>query len=227
MTLLDLQTKLKASGHYTGELDGKKGPKTRDAILAFLTDGPDTLLTDKDFQWAADQLSVPIAYVRALYEVESSGNAFIDGRPTILPEPHIFGRLTGGRYNNSHPKISSKDWNPKLYPRLQSDRYLMLMEMICLDPTAGFSSASYGGFQILGANYKRCEAESPMQFAWEEAQSEANQLKHFVRFITSDAILWRALRQGDWVTVAKRYNGSAYYKNRYDVKLAKAVRKWS
>jgi hypothetical protein len=36
--------------------------------------------------------------------------------------------------------------------------------------------------------------------------------------------LWNALRRGDWVTVAKLYNGTAYAQNRYDVRLAQAER---
>lgn len=227
MTLKELQAKLADTGHYTGAVDGLRGPKTMDAILAYLTDGPDFLLNDSHFQKAADQLSVPVSYVRALYEVESSGNPFIDGRPTILFEPHIFSRLTGHQYDARCPRLSSRRWNRLLYPRLQSERYLQLARAVMIDPEAGFSSASYGAFQILGVNHKRCGVSTAMEFAWQEAQSEENQLKHFVSFIQTDPILWRALRQGDWVTVAKRYNGSAYYKNRYDVKLAKAQRKWA
>lgn len=227
MDLKALQTKLKASGHYAGLLDGAGGSQTRAAIVAYLTDGPDFRLTNDHYVSAAAQLSVPVAYVRALYEVESSGSPFIDGRPTILFEPHIFGRLTGGRFNDSHPKISSRTWNRDLYPGSQAGRYEQLARAICLDPEAGFASASYGAFQIMGMNHTRCGVASAMQFAWEEAQSEANQLGHFVEFIKSDAILWNALRAAQWATVAKRYNGTAYYKNRYDIKLAQAVRKWT
>lgn len=222
---MELQQRLAESGHYTGPVDGVSCPK--DALLAYLTDGEDLKLTDADFPWAADQLSVPVAYVRALYEVESSGNPFIDGRPVILFEPHIFSKLTGHRYDNSHPKLSSRTWNRALYPRLQSDRYIQLIDAICLDPLAGFGAASYGGFQILGSNYARCNAKDAMAFAWQESQSVGDQLSHFVEFIKSDPILWQALRAGNWVQVAKRYNGTAYYKNRYDVRLAQAVRKWS
>lgn len=228
MDLLALQTKLHDTGHYHGALDGIGGTRTRDAILAYLTDGPDTALNDAHFADAASQLSVPVSYVRALYAVESSGHAFVDGRPTILPEPHKFAQLTAGRYNNSHPHLSSRAWNPKLYPGSQGGRYKMLADMIILDPLAGFGCASYGGFQILGMNHVRCGVPTnAMDFAWQESRDEASQLRHFVSFIMTDAILWRALRAGDWVTVAKRYNGSAYYKNRYDVKLARAVRDWS
>lgn len=227
MNPTDLQRRLAETGHYDGMIDGIPGPETKAAILEFMTDGPDLKLETSNFQWAAEQLGVPIAYVRALYEVESSGNAFVDGRPTILPEPHIFARLTGNRYNASHPHLSSRQWNRALYPKSQKGRYNQLIEMICLDPLAGFGSASYGGFQILGCNYARCDAKDAMAFAWQEAQSEGDQLAHFVGFIKTDAILWQALRRGDWVHVAKRYNGTAYYKNRYDVRLAQAVRRWS
>lgn len=225
--LAGLQQKLQATGHYNGAVDGLRGPATKAAIIAFLTDGPDTRLTEAHFIKAAAQLSVPVDYIRALHEVESSGTPFIDGRPVILPEPHIFAKLTAGRYNNSHPHLSSRSWNPKLYPGSQSGRYSMLADMIMLDPLAGFGAASYGGFQILGLHGSRLGRGNSMQFAWEEAQSEENQLNHFVAFIQNDAILWQALRKGDWVHVAKRYNGTAYYKNRYDVKLANAVRKWA
>lgn len=223
-----LQKRLQKSGFYTGAIDGVCGRQTKDALLQFFTSGPDLNLQPSDFEWAAQQLSVPLAYVKALYDVESSGNAFIDGRPTILPEPHIFSRLTGHKYDSTHPGLSSRSWNKSLYKGSQLGRYGQLIQMICLDPLAGFGAASYGGFQILGMNYARCgDIPDAMAFAWQESQSEGDQLSHFVEFIKSDAILWNALRAGQWVTVAKRYNGTAYYKNRYDVKLAQAVRKYS
>lgn len=227
MNLKDLQTRLARTGHYDGVIDGIAGPETKAALLEFVTDGPDFRLEASDFEWAASDLTVPVPYVRALYEVESSGNAFVDGRPTILPEPHIFSRLTNRRYDHSHPRLSSRQWNRALYPGSQSGRWAQLIDMVCLDPLAGFGSASYGGFQILGCNYSRCDVRDSMAFAWQESQSEADQLRHFVAFIKSDPVLWQALKAGNWVHVAKRYNGTAYYKNRYDVKLAQAVRRWS
>lgn len=227
MNRTDLQKRLSESGHYQGAIDGLLGPKSKAAILEYLTDGPDLLLTQADYKKAADDLGVPLSYVQALYEVESSGNPFIDGRPTILFEPHIFSRLTGHRYSGTHPHISSRSWNKALYKGSQAGRYGQLVEAICLEPLPGFSSASYGAFQILGSNYARCGARDAMAFAWQEAQTVADQLAHFIAFIKSDQVLWRGLQRGDWVTVAKRYNGTAYYKNQYDVKLAKAERRYA
>jgi hypothetical protein len=206
--------------------DGVAGPQTRQAILKFLTDGPDLALQEADFTSAATQLGVAPSFVKALYEIESSGKPFIDGRPTILFEPHRFSKATGHRFDASHPKVSYPNWDAKRYPGSQTGRYDQLTEAVCLDPLAGFASASYGGFQIMGENFARCGARDAMAFAWQESQSVCDQLHHFVLFIQSDAALHSALARADWVGVAKRYNGSAYYLNKYDVRLAQAVRKW-
>ncbi|WP_037500795.1 N-acetylmuramidase domain-containing protein [Sphingomonas jaspsi] len=224
MDVFELQTRLQSAGCYAGKIDGVAGAVTRQGVIDFMTLGPDYKLEDTDFDVAAGALGVPVSYVKALYEVESSGSPFIDGRPAILFEPHRFSRATGGRFDASHPHISYPAWDPKRYPRTQAARYDQLAEAVCLAPDAGFASASYGGFQILGENYHRCEARDPMAFAWQESQTTADQLHHFVLFIQSDRVLWDALKRADWVTVAKRYNGTAYYKNRYDVRLAQAER---
>lgn len=215
MNIADLQQRLAEHG-ITGDL--------HQGILTFLTSGPDLLLEDVDFTNAADLLAVPVAHVRAIYQVESSGSPFIEDRPTILFEPHRFSRATGHRFDNTHPNISYPNWNPNLYPRTQDGRYEQLIEAVCLDPNAGFGSASYGGFQILGENYARCQARDAMAFAWQESQTASDQLNHFCFFVKSDSVLHDALYKGDWVTVAKRYNGTAYARNRYDVRLARAVR---
>lgn len=196
----------------------------RSAVLEALTDGPDHRIDEVDVARAANDLGVDPIRVWVLHDVESSGNPFVDGRPTILPEPHRFSRSTGHRYDRSHPRISSRAWNKALYPKGQAARWEMLLDMVALDVDAGFASASYGGFQILGENYERCGAPSPWAFAWRQSQTEADQLEAFIAFIRTDHRLWEALKRGDWVTVARRYNGTAYRLNRYDVRLAQAER---
>lgn len=227
MNISELQQRLTKQGSYSGNIDGDAGPATRAAILKFLTDGPDFGLAPKDYTDAAAELGVPESYVKALYEIESSGSPFIDGRPAILPEPHRFSKATGHRFDAAHPRLSYPKWDRTKYPRTQAARYDQLIAMICLDPLAGFGSASYGGFQIMGENYARCGAQDTMSFAWTESQTVADQLTHFVRFIKSDAALHRALKAADWATVALRYNGTGYRANRYDVRLAQAQRKFA
>lgn len=225
MKTSELQQRLASKGCYEGAIDGLPGRLTRAGVIKFLTVGPDDSIQDIDFSTAGAFLGVPASYVKALFEVESTGSPFINGRPTILFEPHRFSRATGHRFDRSHPHLSYPKWDSKKYPASQEGRYAQLAEAVCLDPDAGFASASYGGFQILGENYARCDCTDPMAFAWQESQTVADQLHHFCLFIKSDPILHRALQRGDWVTVAKRYNGTAYYVHRYDVRLAQAVRR--
>jgi hypothetical protein len=194
-------------------------------VVEFLTIGTDDPLGDIDFAMAADSLDVPVSHIRALYEVESTGSPFLNGRPVILFEPHRFSRATEHQYDASHPNISYRNWDPKRYPSSQVGRLAQLTEAASLDYEAAFASTSYGGFQVLGENYHRCDCVDAMAFAWQESQTVADQLNHFCLFVRSDAVLHRALQRADWVTVAKHYNGTAYYKNRYDVRLAQAQRK--
>jgi hypothetical protein len=99
-------------------------------------------------------------------------------------------------------------------------RYGQLLEAVGLDPWAAFASASYGKFQILGENHGKCGFDSPWAFAFSQAYDEAAQLKAFEAFIRSTGID-KLLRASMWAAAAKAYNGPAYLKNRYDVKLAR------
>jgi hypothetical protein len=217
----DLQRRLASLGYYAGAIDGRFGPVSKAATLACLTDGPDYGVTDSDIAQAAGLLQAEPAKIWAIYSVESSGRAFAEGRPTILFEPHRFSRSTAHRYDASHPRLSSRAWNRKLYPASQEGRWAQLLDAVALDVDAGFMSASYGGFQILGENYAACGAISPWAFAWTQSQTEGDQLAAFVRFVEARG-LKSALQRGDWAAFARGYNGTAYRENRYDARLAAA-----
>lgn len=220
----DLQNALARLGHYDGKIDGIYGPMTRAGVLAALTDGPDYQLNQADALAAARTMQVDVAKVWAVWDVEAAGDAFINGRPTILFEPHRFSRATGHQFDKSHPKISSRTWNKKLYPGSQDGRYAQLLDAVGLDVDAGFASASYGGFQILGENYALCDAASPWAFAWRQSRTEGDQLEAFVRFVTRNGLL-PALRAGEWAAFARGYNGTAYAANKYDTRLEQAYRR--
>lgn len=225
MTHKELQAELVKKG-YPLTVDGKLGPKSQAALKAALTDGTDDKLTEKDVQDAANALGVNTAKIWTVWDVEASANPFIEGRPTILFEPHIFSRLTKHRYDASHPRLSSKSWNKKLYPGSQSGRYDQLLQATALDVDAGLSAASYGGFQILGSNFKVCGYQRPWDFVYSQSRDERNQLLAFVAFVHGNG-LDAALKAGDWARFARGYNGTAYKANKYDERLAKAYAKRS
>ncbi len=107
-------------------------------------------LTPIDFAGAAATLGVTPKTISAVREVEVAGAPFdTDGRPRILFERHIFHKKTGGRFDASHPIIS----NPVAggYGKF-SAQYPKLADACALDPDAAFQAASWGAFQVLGAN---------------------------------------------------------------------------
>lgn len=159
-----------------------------------------------DYQSAADRLGVDVAAVKAVAEVESNGvTNWPDGRPPILFESHWFGKLTGYRFNDSNPGVSSTKWNRALYIGGPKE-YSRLEEAKALDESAALQSASWGAFQIMGFHWHALGYESPQTFV-EAMQTAAGQLDCFVRFIEVNMPIKYALQQHDWDDFAVRYNG--------------------
>src|SRR5688572_20569230 len=169
--------------------------------------GAATLLTDADMEAAAAKLNCERAVIDAVCEVESGGSAFLnDGRPKILYEAHLFGRLTGGRWSRSHPNISAPSWDRSLYGPSGAHQYDRLAEAIELDRFAALQSVSWGRFQILGLNYKLVGYEDVEEYVKDMCDSEAKHLQAFLAFCDGRG-LNGALRSRDWETFALRYNG--------------------
>ena len=220
-----LQLWLRDTGRYNGAIDGDYGRLTRGSVLEALEDGPDTELTDADYLASSQRLAVRQSAIRAFAQVEAAGAGFFDGKPKILFEPHVFSRMTKRRFDESDPTLSYPTWGARPYPPTQDGRYAQLLFAVGLDPYAAFCATSFGKFQILGENFGLCGFEAPWAFAAAQAYDEATQLKSFEQFIRRSGII-EPLRSMMWAEVAKRYNGPAYLKNRYDVKLAQAAREW-
>lgn len=224
MKVAELKARLAELGAYGGVLDDSFDAVLRQSILQAMKDGPDYPLSADDFAHAADRLRCDVPAIRAVRRVEASASPFIGGLATILFEPHRFSRATGHRFDASHPALSSRRWNRALYPKTQVGRWEQLLDAAQLDIDAAFASASYGAFQILGENFALCGARDPFAFAWQEAQTEADQLEHFCLFVEGTGLA-PALRRHDWAAFARGYNGSAYRENRYDERLAAAYLK--
>ena len=227
MNLTQLQQRLKATGRYSGAIDGSWGRLTEAAILTMLTDGPDTALVEQDFIDSAKRLGCAVSAIKAVCAVEANGSGFFAGCPLILPEPHRFSKWTKGKFDKTNPTVSYPKWGSRPYPKTQDLRYDQLLLMIRLDVDGGFACASYGKFQIMGENYAMCGFADPVAFAEAMARDEKTQLVAFENFVKAQPAMLKALRNKDWATFARLYNGSAYAKNKYDIKLAQADRKFS
>lgn len=183
-------------------------------------------LTDADYQRAAKSLGVDVASIKAVASVESSGAGFLpDGRPKILFEAQQFHDHTGGRYDRTHPDISSPTWNRSLYKGGAAE-YGRLAEAQKLDSSAALQSASWGKFQILGSNYRAAGYDSVESFVAGMKQSEGKQLDAFVGFVKANGLADN-LKNHDWAGFARGYNGPGYAANDYDGKMARAYAQYS
>ena len=170
---------------------------------------------------AAKKLGVSVAAIRAVYKVETHGNAFrSNGDPKILFERHYFSRFTKGKYDKTHPNISNPVGGGYGKYREQLGR---LKTAVNLDENAGYKSASYGAFQIMGSNYKRAGFSILKNFVSSMMSlNEDVHLEAFVNFVLADKKILKALQSNDWQSFAKLYNGPEYAKNKYDTKLLNA-----
>ena len=175
---------------------------------------------DKAIEGAAKKLGCAVAGVRAVIDVESRGGFLSDSRPKILFERHYFSRLTGGKHDASNPDISNKKWGGYKGGAAEYDR---LYRAIKLDRAAALQSASWGAFQIMGANFKVAGFKNVEDFVAAMVAGEPDQLDAFVAFMKNTQ-LDDELRRLDWVGLARGYNGPAYKANKYDEKLAAAYK---
>lgn len=190
-------------------------------------------LIPADYELAAATLRVPVAAIRAFAEVESRGLGFLpDDRPAVLFERHVFRRQLiahGAKVafisdlDKSRPDICNQ--TPGGYGS-SAKEWERLDAAVQIQRAAALESASYGAFQIMGFNWKRCGYASVQEMVNAMFKSSVAHLDSFVRFIQSDPKLLKALRAQDWVACARLYNGSNYSINKYDERLAKAFERY-
>lgn len=179
-------------------------------------------LSEVDYVSAAERLDVEPAVIKAVAEVESRGDGFLDtGEPVILFERHKFHRHTGGLFSAANPDIS----NPKSggYGKTE-DQHARLQKAVALDRDAALESASWGKFQVLGENWESLGYASLQEFINAMYRSEADHLDAFLRYVEVNGLA-DALRKHRWATFARGYNGKNYKINNYDVRLARAYAK--
>lgn len=190
-------------------------------------------LAEADYQSAAKLLKCDVPTIKAVAEVESSGDGFLsDGRVKILFEGHQFYKFTKGAYATSHPTICYKTWTTKFYTKGKTadirgaGELARLEEAMALNKDAALLSASYGKFQIMGFNFAIAGFVSVEDFYKAMQVSEGEQLTAFCNYVKGNS-LDDELRNRKWAAFALRYNGPGYKKNQYDIKLAKAYKKYS
>lgn len=170
---------------------------------------------------ASKLLKVSQHVIWAIRKVESAGKAFRNSRPIIAWEAHIFhDRLSDSdRADAIAAGLAHPQWRGVPYLSSQKDRYGQIGRALEIDAEAALMSASWGAYQIMGFNYKRCGFDDVFTFVEAMCESEGQQLVAMANFIKSDRKMWQALKRGDWHGFARRYNGPGYTKTRWVEKL--------
>ena len=244
--VVQAQTALAAAGYYSDKIDGDFGGGSLRAVQNLIdnTDKavdiltkPDIVepiskkLSKADIVAAAKELDIEPAALKAVIDVEAAGDGFDNrGRPTILFEPHVFWDQLGkihyytkrAELQKSHPGILSPTWDKSLYGVGGSshDKLSIAAE---LNWEAAHKSCSWGLGQIMGFNAEKLGYATLKEFIDDMYESEAKQLKAVGRFLKVNNLISKMQRH-DWAGFARGYNGSAYAKNQYDVKLANAYK---
>jgi hypothetical protein len=109
--------------------------------------------------------------------------------------------------------------------------YLRLDKAELIDKDSALMSASWGKFQILGENYQSAGFKNVQDFVNSQNASEKDHLNAFIQFITNNKLngvtLIEHLRNKDWASFARGYNGPGYKENKYDLKLEQAYTKYA
>lgn len=208
-------------------VDGIYGPKS---FMALVGSSQPRHLSAADLERAADQLGVPLATVRAVNEVESRGQGFLeDGRPAILFERHKFyerlqehgidpAPIAAKFPNLCNPEAGGYQGGAAEYARLEHAKQIHLV--------AAYESASWGAFQVMGYHWQALGYASAIDFVTRMYENEAAHLDAFVRYVVHCGLV-APLKARKWAQFAKGYNGPAYARNLYDAKLAQAYEKYS
>ena len=183
--------------------------------------GAATPLTAQGIEACAHKLSVQPADIWTVLRVEARGcGYFADRRPVILFERHIFSRRTQGRFDSQAPDLSNRKAGG--YAGGVAE-YQRLERAMALDEQAALESASWGMAQVMGFHASDLGYGTADSFVRRMMASEDEQLGALATYILHNNLA-KALRDHDWATFARGYNGSGYEKNQYDKKLADAYK---
>lgn len=177
--------------------------------------GVATPLTRLQLDNAAKIVNIPAQWLWAVYTVETAGYGFLPSRkPKILFERHIFYRYI------KRPIDDISDPQPGGYGAGGEHQYERLEKALEVDYDAALMAASWGIGQVMGFNYKYASFDTVEAFVSAMRISEELQLLASLSFMcNANPRMLNALRNSDWKTFARMYNGPNYANNKYDLKL--------
>ncbi len=189
-------------------------------------------LTTQQIEAQAKTLGVSVPALRAVIEVECKGSGFnADGTPVILFERHVFRKqlIANGKSSTALKAMKERpdlcNTAPGGYGLYSAQHGRLNVAASKYDRDSALESASWGIGQVMGYHWRALGYASLQAFINAMYRDEASQLDAMCRYIKVNNLV-KALQNKDWKAFAHSYNGAAYAKNQYDVKLAAAYKRW-
>lgn len=170
------------------------------------------------------------AALLAIADVESGGRAFalVDGRhePLIRFEGHYFDRRLSqaDREIARTAGLASPIAGAVANPRSQAGRWKMLAQAQAIDRKAAHEATSWGLGQVMGAHWAWLGFADVDALVAEARSGAAGQARLMARYIVKSGLA-PAIRQRDWESFARGYNGPGFARNAYHLKIAAAFRR--
>lgn len=216
------------------EIDGVWGTLSRSTFISAMACRTAPAITEQELQTIAEQLGdKDTKRIKAVAVVESGGSGgwFNSGLPKILYERHKFWEWT----TNESNRVVSWFANPQYGGYTMdankngiNDSWEKLSLAIGKDPLAALSAISIGKFQVLGCYYRECGYNHPIEMLCAASRDEYAHyamLRDYILNVAKlkEAFLALSTNPNDNRTFARGYNGKAYERYEYHIKLAKAM----
>lgn len=192
------------------------------------------ILSEEDYVDVARRLGIEVAAVKAVVEIEAGRDqgGFVEpGLPIINFDLSQFRRLAVkhkvnlSRYRKTHAVVFNRP-DAKKYGGHQYAQHARLDAASEIDRKTAVYATYWGMFQIGGANWKLCGADSYEDFVDRMCRSERDQLELFASLIEKCGYT-KYLRNHNWAAFARGYNGPGYRKYNYHTRMAKAYARYA
>lgn len=184
-------------------------------------------LTEADFKKVADELGVEIAAMKAVVQIEAGAamEGFLaPGVPVINFDRSMY-NWSLKRVKNIRKAPASEKVPEGIKSSYGRKEWTQLVAARKKNLDAANMGTFWGMFQIGGFNYKICGCETVDQFVERMSYSELEQLELFAIFLVNTGMV-KALRDKNWKSFARQYNGASYAKRGYHTRMAKAYQKF-
>ena len=178
-------------------------------------------LTDNDFRIVANELGVEVAAIKAVVRIEAGASCegfWAPGVPVINFDRTMYSRMKATTGKKAPSSATVPAGIKSSYGRSEWSQLIAARKVNMDKANMG---TFWGMFQIGGFNWKACGCKDIDEFVERMSYSEFEQLELFATFIRNTDML-PALKEKNWASFARKYNGASYAKRGYHTKMANA-----